>query len=95
MIRPQRQTAVPHTIEVRWEILKAINALAVQDQASQFLGRSLSKFDSNEPRVPAGHPKGGQWTGTNIHENGVSDNAVTIVAARSARNQAECDLQLK
>ncbi len=89
-------TLVPTTGNTRFEIVKAVNTLAAQDQEqrlrlrwaelaslrSEFEGiaRHLDKlcrdwpllirselckagFDASEPRVPAGHPDGGQWPG--------------------------------
>jgi hypothetical protein len=52
--RPHILTAVPQTLAVRLEIMKAIRMLATQD--------AVQKFDSNQPRVPAGNSAGGQWT---------------------------------
>jgi len=52
--RSNRLTALPRSLATRLEILKAIRALAAQDD--------LRKYDPDEPRVPAGNPDGGQWT---------------------------------
>jgi len=47
-------SAVPKTLGVRLEIMKAIHTLAAQDD--------VRKFDPNQPRLSAGNPDGGQWT---------------------------------
>lgn len=46
--------AVPPTLGVRLEIMKAIRTLASQD--------TVQKFDPDQPRVPVGNFDGGQWT---------------------------------
>jgi len=51
--RSYRPMAVPRTLEVRLEILKAIHEL---------MGPAVRKFDPDQPRVPAGNRDGGQWT---------------------------------
>src|SRR5580658_3705974 len=51
--RPRILTAVPQTLAVRLEIMKAIRSLALDD--------SVEKFDPDQPRVSAGNRDGGQW----------------------------------
>jgi hypothetical protein len=75
-------TAVPRTVGVRLEIMKAIRALNLDDV--------LRKFDPNQPRVAAGTPEGGQWT-SQSDDGGAS----TVFAARTPQTEAECELQFK
>jgi hypothetical protein len=56
--KSNRLSAVPKTPEIRLEIAKAIHALAMQG--------GLSKFDPNQPRVPAGNSDGGQGCGRRV-----------------------------
>lgn len=69
--KPNRLTAVPRTLEVRLEIMKAIRTLTAQDDGGLIRQRGadiaglrsyVQKFDPNEPRVSAGTSDGGQWT---------------------------------
>ena len=82
--KPNRLMAVPKTLEVRLEIMKAIQVLAAQDR--------VQKFDPDQPRVPAGNPDGGQWTSEG--EQASSQRATRVAARRISRAQeAECEEQ--
>jgi len=85
--RPNRLTAVPKTLQVRLEIMKAIRTLFAQDH--------LEKFDPDQPRVPAGNSDGGQWTneGGKFRPKDTSGNITT--AARSRMSEAECEAQFE
>jgi hypothetical protein len=79
--KPHSLTAVPRIAQVQSEIAKAVVVLA-----SQY---GLGKFDPDQPRAPAGNSDGGQWTSTDGAAQ--TDNSrTTVMAARSARSEAEC-----
>jgi hypothetical protein len=74
-----RPTAVPKTLEVRLELLKAIGDLMAQARPESV----VRKYDPNQPRVPAGNPDGGQWTS----EGGDSENNPEIQRIIAAARQ--------
>jgi hypothetical protein len=63
-----RPMAVPKTLEVRLEILRAIHEL---------MGSAVRKFDPDQPRVPSGNRDGGRWTS----EGGGTSGVASIIAA--------------
>jgi hypothetical protein len=56
---------------------------------------SVQKYSPDQPRIPAGNSDGGQWTSGDGGQNGNGASGTVVVAARTRRNQAECDEQLK
>jgi hypothetical protein len=50
--------AVKTLLDVRYAL-----SLAQLEIRSLRLARALKRFNASQPRVPAGHPDGGQWTG--------------------------------
>jgi hypothetical protein len=78
--------AVPQTLEVRLEIAKAIRALLYPG--------IMQKFDSDQPRVPAGNPDGGQWTSGGAGRNADVTAHPIVSAARSRQSEVECNAQL-
>ena len=68
-------------------------------EAKKSVPRHQRKFDSDQPRVPAGEPDGGQWTGGDgrfSEEPGANDGLSTdFSAARRRVNEAECEAQYK
>jgi hypothetical protein len=79
-----RPTAVPRTLEVRFELMKAIRSLTAPDQ--------VQKFDPNQPRVPAGNADSGQWTSEG--DRGLGHGAINLAARRiSPALLAECEQQ--
>ena len=46
------------------------------DKRSDVSGRGGHHYDPNQPRVPAGHPDGGQWTDREGDSPGLSDRVV-------------------
>ena len=99
--RPNRLTAVPRTLEVRLEIMKAIRTLAAQDEDGLIrrdgpdiagVRSYVRKFDPDQPRVAAGNQNGGQWTGGEA--NGQGQSATRLAARRiSPALLAECEEQ--
>lgn len=87
LYKSNRQYAVPQTLEVRLEIAKAIRKLFDLD--------TVAKFDPNQPRVPAGHSDGGQWTdGQEAKFRPEGDGTTTVAAQRiSPAKEAECEAQ--
>src|SRR5271155_736513 len=84
LYRSHRPMSVPKTPEARLEIMKAISTLMSQEAAQ--------KFDPNQPRVPAGNPDGGQWTGEDGQGSG--QGASRLAARRiSPALLAECEEQ--
>jgi hypothetical protein len=82
--KSNRLTAVPKTIEVRLEIMKAIRALVSPDD--------VLKFDPDQPRVPAGNSDGGQWTSEGTYST--DQETLQPVARRmSPAEEAECTAQ--
>jgi hypothetical protein len=82
--KSHRPMFVPKALEARLEIMKAISALASRE--------TVQKFDSNQPRAPAGNPDGGRWTS----EGGIGPTNTSgsiVLAARSKQSEAECDAQ--
>jgi hypothetical protein len=77
--------AVPNTLEVRLEIMKAIHEPAGQN--------SFKNFNPNQPRIPRGLSDGGQWTiagGEALNQ----EPTVRIAARRiSPAREAECEEQ--
>jgi hypothetical protein len=74
---PRILTAVPDTLHTQLEIAKAIRTLAEPDQDELLRQRraeiaairrdlellaALKKYSPDQPRVPEGNSKGGQWT---------------------------------
>ena len=101
--KPNRLIAVPRTLEVRLEIMKAIRTLTAQDDGGLIRQRGadiaglrsyVQKFDPNEPRVPAGTSDGGQWTSEGDDRNTNTTNSTVVMAARSRQSEAECNAQL-
>lgn len=84
-----RLMAVPKTLEARIEIMRAVHKL-MTDVA---VDSSVRKFDPNQPRVPAGNPGGGQWTGEGASAGRGANSTTIVVAARRKQLEAECDGQ--
>jgi hypothetical protein len=59
-------------------------ANVVKLRFEQFYRAFDRKYDPDQPRVPAGEPSGGQWTGDSGAIN-------TRIAARSLAKEAECE----
>jgi len=71
-----------------WRLLAPTLRQTCRDQALADAYAELRRYNPDQPRVPAGNPDGGQWTNLDAGRN-------ATIAARSRRNQAECDEQRK
>lgn len=87
--KSHRPMIVPQTLDVRLGILKAIHELMSQSPPVS----GARKFDPDQPRVPAGNPGGGQWTGNNDSLGRPSGQTNIVLAARRKQLEAECDQQ--
>ena len=77
--------AMPQTLETHIEIMQAVHQL-MAERANE---TGLRKFDPGQPRVAAGNPDGGEWTG-----EGAGPGGATLVARRiSPAREAECEAQ--
>jgi hypothetical protein len=80
--RSQRLMAVPKNLETQIEIRKAIHSLFTV----------MEKYDPDQPRIPAGNPDGGQWTGEGAQPTG-QIGATPIARRISPELLAECEEQ--
>lgn len=48
---------------------------------------ALTKFNADQPRVPAGSPEGGQWASAGTHPNPISSDGERLVGARGDKGQ--------
>jgi len=84
-----RPMAVPKTLEVRLELLRAIGDLMAEARSEG----AVQKYDPDQPRVPDGNPDGGQWINEGSSQGSADNQTNIVVAARRKQLEAECDAQ--
>lgn len=81
-----------HLLRLRY----AFAAANFELKAKQLRRAIEAKFNPDQPRVPAGSPGGGQWTGGAEGEGRQEESLATFAAARRRGNsEAFCEAQYK
>jgi hypothetical protein len=70
---PEEWRSRARAIQAQLEGLSIDELMRGSTKHGQPTGRSAHEYDPNQPRVPAGHSDGGQWTSTRASGSGIND----------------------